>query len=381
VSPGTRSGAVKCVVWDLDGTVLSGVAVETPVGQPLRTRPEALRAMAVLEERGIANSVASRTDPSVAEAVGRHPALADRFVAAQFGWGHKSEAISRIAAELDIAVSDVAFVDDSPFERAEVAAVLPEVLVLAPDELYASLDTPALRPSVVTEDAGRRVERYRTERQRREAERDFAGTREQFLASCDIRLAVGVARPAHADRLAEMAERTHRFNTSGARWPASAVRAMIDDPRWYVPVAWLSDRFGDHGMIAAAFVERGPVAAGAAEAVAFVERGPVAAGAADAAGREWRMRLLMVSCRVAGRDVPIAMLRHIARSAAAGGAGGLLADLRPDRANVELRMLLRRAGFRARLSSGDSGRLLLARSLADLPPPAPPWLRVEESGD
>src|SRR5690606_18645258 len=141
---------VKCVVWDLDGTLWPEVAVELPAGQQPRPFPAALAAIERLEARGIVNSVASRTDPSVGGLLDRDPALRDRFVAGQRGGGHKGGALRRIAAELGIAPAAIAFVDDDPFERAEVAALLPEVLVLAPDQLYAQLDTPRFNPPVVT---------------------------------------------------------------------------------------------------------------------------------------------------------------------------------------------------------------------------------------
>lgn len=339
---------VKCVVWDLDGTVWPGVALEAPGDGLPEPFPAALAAMSTLESRGIVNSVASRTDPSLAGALAAHPSLAGRFVAPQLGWGDKSRAITAIADDLGIATEAMAFVDDSPFERAEVAAMLPGVLVRSPDELYAELDTPPFRPGVVTADAHQRVRRYRDEADRRRAERDFAGDRAAFLSSCDIRLTAGAAGPSDADRVAELAARTHRLNSTGDSWSADAVAALLTDESWFVAVARLSDRFGDHGLIGGALVHREPGA--------------------------WRLRLLMVSCRVAGRDVPIALLRWLSGRAAADGASRLLVDVRPSRANLELRVLLRRAGFTADTTNPDT--VTLTRH-TDPPPPPVPWLTVE----
>ena len=64
--------AVKCVAWDLDGTVWAGVAIESAEGAPAKkVFPEALHALALLEERGIVNSAVSRTDPSMQQALDR----------------------------------------------------------------------------------------------------------------------------------------------------------------------------------------------------------------------------------------------------------------------------------------------------------------------
>ncbi|MGA8117835.1 MAG: hypothetical protein WCA46_29720 [Actinocatenispora sp.] len=350
---------VKCVVWDLDDTVWPGVAIESSDDTLPTPYPAALAAMSLLAERGIASSVASRTDPSLAEAVRQHPDLADRVIAPQLGWGDKSEAVARIADELGIATSALAFVDDNPYERAEVGAVLPDVLVLAPDELYARLETPEFRPAVITEEARRRVAGYRQESVRRAAERDFAGPREAFLRSTGLTLTIRRAGPTDVDRVAELAERTHRFNTTGERWPADRIREVLADDRWLVPVARLADRFGDYGVISTALIERHPDGLPA-----------------------WQPRLLMVSCRAAGREVPIALLRWILRGARADGAQRLLVDVRPVAANLELRMLLRRAGFTAAEPGSGvpaEGTVLLARSVDDDLPEVP-WLRVVEEG-
>ena len=82
---------VKVVVWDLDGTVWPGVALESEAS-PEPYAP-VVAALDTLAERGILVSVASRNPESVGELVEASPALAGRFVAPQFGWGRKVEAL------------------------------------------------------------------------------------------------------------------------------------------------------------------------------------------------------------------------------------------------------------------------------------------------
>jgi methoxymalonate biosynthesis protein len=287
--------------------------------------------------------------------VEKNPDLAGRFVAPQLGWGDKSESILRVAETLGIDASAIAFVDDNAFERAEVAALLPRVLVLAPGELIERLDTPAFRPAADTTEARTRVDRYRDEERRREASAAFTGTREEFLRTCDMRLTVGRAEPADVARVVELVERTHRFNTTGERWDPARIRSIVDDPQWFVPVARLTDRFGEYGLIGTALVQCGSEGRAA-----------------------WRLRLFMVSCRAAGRDVPVALLGWLIRRARADGAREILVDLRPSVANVELRVLLRRAGFTAAEGPTGSGTILLARPV-DRDLPEVPWMSLVES--
>jgi FkbH-like protein len=342
---------VKCVVWDLDGTLWPGVAIESlDAGLP-EPFPAALAALATLEERGIVNSVASRTDPSLRALLLADPRLGRRFVTPQLSWGDKSEAIRTVAAELGIATGAVAFVDDNPFERAEVAAMLPEVLVLAPEELYARLESSTFRPDVVTADAQQRVRRYRDEQRRRTAEQGFAGAREDFLRASRIRLALRPAAPADLDRLAELVERTHRLNTTGEPWPADRLAPLLDSPEWTVTLAALTDRYGDYGTIGAAIVQH--------------------------TAPEWRLRLFSVSCRVAGRDVPVGLLGWLLDRARAAGAAQVTVDLRPAEANLELRILLRGAGFDVATDEPDAaGLITLARPTSPALPPVP-WLTIE----
>src|SRR5437868_3684554 len=111
---------IKCVVWDLDNTLLEGVAAE---GEPDGSAPpnaQMLDVISKLEAKGIVNSVASRNDPSMRDRLLSHPLLAGKFVAPQVSWEPKSAAVRRIAESLNIGLDTLAFVDDSPFERAEV---------------------------------------------------------------------------------------------------------------------------------------------------------------------------------------------------------------------------------------------------------------------
>src|SRR5207302_8327328 len=136
-----------------------------------------------LEARGIVSSVASRGDPALGQQMLAHPTLEGVFIAPQVGWEPKSQALKRIAEGLNIGLDALAFVDDSPFERAEVSYMLPQVLVLSPDEIRSALETHAFNPNRLTKEAGQRAEMYRAEELRRAAQDSFVGSRTDFLLS------------------------------------------------------------------------------------------------------------------------------------------------------------------------------------------------------
>jgi methoxymalonate biosynthesis protein len=328
---------VKVVVWDLDGTLWPGVALESaelPV--PF---PTGVAALDTLASRGILVSVASRNPAEVGELVERSP-LAGRFVAAQYGWGRKVDALRRIAAELDLGLDALAFVDDDPMERADVERTLPEVTVLAPDEVADALSWPEFDPGPVTAAARSRLDSYRQRERRRAARSAFDGTEEDFLRWCALRAAVRVAAPGDADRLGELARRTTQYNSTGVELPDRGVAVVLT----------LADRFGDDGLVGVAAVS-------------------------DPDSPEWTVDLAAVSCRAGGRGAVPVLLTAVARLARAAGARRLLVPCRLTERNVPVRLGLKQAGFTAAGRAADTA--VYGLDLAAVPS-YPDWISVEE---
>jgi FkbH-like protein len=353
----TRPRLIKCVVWDLDDTLWSGVQAE---GAPPQPRPAVLAVIDMLAARCIVHSVASRNDPATGARLLATPDLAARFVAPQIGWEPKDKALRRIAATLNIGLDSLAFVDDSPFERAAVAALLPDVLVLAPDEVPGLPDRAEFQPGPVTPEATRRTTLYQQAAAREAAEAAFAGSRVAFLRSCAMRLRIGLASEGDLPRLAEMVQRTNQLNSTGARYaPIEIARRVHDRKRYLCPVAGLTDRFGDYGLIGAALVDR--------------QGGPDGG---------WLVELLMLSCRVEGRGIPAALLRWLLDQAQAAGQPALAALYRPTPQNRQMVVLLRSLGFRAAAAASAAdplvaGATIFRRPLAEPLPPYPDWLQLE----
>ena len=351
---------VKCVIWDLDHTLLSGVYLESGA-QPPPPDPAMVTAAAQLRDRGIIHAIASRNPPEAARYAARVTGL--DFAATECGWGRKSEAVQRITADLGLAPDAVAFVDDDLYERAEVSSAVPEVLVLSPEDMAEAVGWPEFSPAVVTAEARRRGEMY-AERRRRLAEaRAFAGSRDEFLRYCRTQVTIAGATAEDVPRLHELSVRTHQFNTTGEAVPEPALRELIGSPAHQVTIVRLSDRFGDDGAVGGCVVELGP-------------------------GRAWTVTVLMMSCRAMGRGVIQALLAWLARSAAQAGAATLVVPCLITPRNVPLRLALAAAGFRATDDGapGGSGEssptggspgqpvVLFSRSLTGPPPELPDWV-------
>ena len=314
----STAGLVKCVVWDLDNTLLRGTYLEAAPGRP-PADPAISGLLAELGGRGIVHAIASRNPPEAAEYAAQ--ATGCEFVAAECGWGRKSEALTRIAAGLDISVDALAFVDDDPYERAEVGAALPGVRVLSPEDAADAVGWPEFSPAVVTEEGRRRAGLYRQRQHRQQAEQAFTGSHEDFVRACQTEVTIAAATSADVPRLHELSERTSQFNSAGQALPAASIEALLGAPATDVMTVRLRDRFADDGLVGGCVIDR--------------------------RDRVWTVPLLMMSCRAIGRGVIDSLLTWLAGRAASRGAAAVQVPCPVSERSVPLRLALAGAGFRA----------------------------------
>jgi FkbH-like protein len=344
---------VKCVIWDLDNTLLSGVYLESP-DRPPAADPAMLAAAATLRDRGIIHAIASRNPPEAAAHAARVTGL--DFAAAECGWGRKSDAVRQIVADLSIGADAVAFVDDDLYERAEVSFAVPEALVLSPEDMTDAVGWPEFSPGPVTAEARRRGEMYAQRRLRLQEARSFAGSRDEFLGYCETEVVIGPATAADVPRLHELSERTHQFNTAGEVMPEAVLRELIATPAHQVTTVRLRDRFGDDGLVGGSVVARG-------------------------ASGEPTVTLLMMSCRAMGRGVIEALLAWLAGSATRSGAATLAVPCVVSPRNMPVRLALAASGFRAAESGPpDRPAAVFCRPLSGPPPELPAWVTASEPG-
>lgn len=352
------SALIKCVVWDIDNTLLDGVYLES-AGELPRADPELLAVLRELAGRGILHAIASRNPPEAADYVRQVTGVG--FASVQCGWGSKAEAIGRIAADLSLAPAALAFVDDDLAERAEVAAGQPEVLVLTPEDAAEAPDWPQFSPAVVTAEARRRGEMYAERSRRQAAAGAFGGSRAEFLRQAGTRITIGPAAPADVPRLHELSVRTHQLNSAGQPRTEAEFAALVRSPGQQMVVLALADDYGDDGLVGAAILT-GPAPAGS---------GAAAAALGMAAP------LVMMSCRALGRGALDALLAWLCRQAAAAGAAELQVPCLVTDRNVPMRLALAGAGFRAEPGQVSAdGRAVFTRPLTGELPPLADWVRA-----
>lgn len=328
--------AVKAIAVDLDNTLWGGIVGDDGAENLLLDpRSEGRPYLALqrfllgLKQSGIVLAAISKNEPDAVDAVfaqRREMILKkDDFYDVFVSWDRKSVAISSFAETLGIGLDAVCLIDDSPHERAEALAALPDLIV--PDlPLDPNLRVPFLAASglfllpMLSADDVARSKRYAEDKDRRR-ERGAAIDLQQYLQSLHMRL---VARPIDRQSLARAAalvQKTNQFNLSTLRHQAAAVLDFSQRADGCAFGYELSDRFGELGMI-------GVILANARDESLFIDT--------------W-----VLSCRAFGRGVEQAMFDHILTWGRAHGARTVIAHYLPTDRNKLVRELLLGLGFEA----------------------------------
>ena len=240
---------VKCVVWDLDGTLWNGILIETDDVQTLQIRPEVLDTIRKLDERGIIQSVASKNDHQAAWPILEKLGVAEYFLYPQIHWNAKSESLKAIAADLNIGVDALALIDDSVFEREQVKAALPQVRTYDAADVRAILELPEFNVPVTQESRQRRA-MYQAEEKRsilRKAQKtDIA----EFIRSCHLRLEVFEPKTAEEIlRCYELIVRTNQLNMSGRKYSREEFDQILSGGNRKSFAMRCEDNFGSYGIV------------------------------------------------------------------------------------------------------------------------------------
>jgi len=356
--------SAKCLVLDLDNTVWGGVIGDDGLAGIVLGQGSALgEAFAAFQDyarelsrRGVILAVCSKNDEANAlEPFETHPEmLLKRADIASFvaNWADKATNIRAIAAELNIGLESLVFIDDNPFERALVRRELPMVAV--PEVGDDPTDFPAILSDAgyfealtVTDEDRQRSGQYQGNRLR-EALRGSTTDLPSYLRSLQMQLIwrrfdrIGMA------RTVQLINKTNQFNLTTRRYTEADVQAVMDDARAFGLQLRLLDRFGDNGIIAIVIGKM--------------------LNADELLIDTWLM-----SCRVLGRQVEQATLHLITAQAASLGARRLIGDYMPTPKNGMVKDHYARLGFNVTETGADGA----SRAVLDLSALAPAELFID----
>lgn len=333
---------IKCVVWDLDHTLWDGILSE---GDPVKLKDGITEIIKELDHRGILLSISSKNNMSDAMAQLEQFGLKEYFLYPQINWSPKSESMKIIKDKLNIGLDTFLFIDDQGFEREEVASIHPDIRTLNAAEYHSLLTMPALNPKMLTAESQRRRLMYMEEEIRQEEEK-YSETPRTFLERLNMKFTIAKANMEDLKRAEELTVRTNQLNSTGIQYDYQQLEQFMTDPDYCLLVCELTDRFGSYGKIGLVLLET---------------RTDI-----------WKIKLLLMSCRIVSRGVGTVLLSYIMKTAKAAGKR-LQAEFKKTGRNRQMMIAYQLANF---IEVGrDKDELLLENDLSTIQP-YPPYIEI-----
>jgi len=327
---------VKCLVLDADNTLWGGIIGEDGM-EGIRLGPDYpgsaylafQRRLLALQGRGLLLALCSKNNQAdVLEVLRAHPhqlLREEHFAATRVNWEPKPVNLQAIAQELNIGLDALLFVDDSDFECEVVRRQCPGVMVVqapgTPLELPECLDgIPQLEVLQLTDEDRRRATLYAGRRKDQQL-KATAVSLDDYLASLEMVMHVGLDDHRQAARIAQLTQKTNQFNLTTRRYTEADIIRCMDDPNWLVAHFRLADIFGDHGLVGVALIRL--------------------------EGETAEVDTLLMSCRIIGRGAETAFLAHLLGHLAQRGIRSVRGYYYPTAKNVMVNSFWPQHGFTA----------------------------------
>jgi FkbH-like protein len=330
-----KRSAKKVLVLDLDNTLWGGVIGDDGVeGIEIGTtspRGEAFRHfqqyVLSLSRRGVLLTVCSKNGHDNAiEPFVSHPEMVLRLadiVNFKANWDPKSENIRHIAAELNLGLDSLVFVDDNPAEIGIVRQFVPEVTCIClgedPSLFTVKLkDSRLFEVSSLTKEDLDRVSLYKQEADRQQLLGQSTDM-DSYLGSLSMVAHVSRFIPVDAPRISQLINKSNQFNLTTVRRTESEVLDILRSADHETFTLRLTDKFGDHGLIL------------------------VVVGKVD--GKDFIIDTWLMSCRVLKRGVEQETMNEILRLAKARGCARVVGVYLPTKKNGMVSDLYSSLGF------------------------------------
>ena len=297
-----RGKARKCLILDLDNTVWGGVIGDDglegiKIAQGDATGEAHLdlqRSALALRDRGVVLAVSSKNSDEVARKPFReHPEmlLKETHISVfQANWADKATNIRAIAAELNLGLDAMVFVDDNPFERDLVRQMLPDVAVPElPDDpaFYArTVMAAGYFEAVSFSDEDRNRSKSYEDNARRITLQRQAGNLAEYLRSLDMKITFAAFDAIGRARISQLINKSNQFNLTTRRYTEAQVAELETTRDAFTLQVRLEDKFGDNGMISVVICRSSQPAT-------------------------WDIDTWLMSCRVLGRQVENMVLREL----------------------------------------------------------------------
>lgn len=310
---------IKLVIWDADNTLWNG-SVYYADKEAVTIKPGTEAALKELDKRGIAITMCSKNDYKDVDLMLKKFEIDKYFKQPQIGWGFKSEAIKKLADIFKFSFQEMLFIDDDPFQRAEVASQIPDINITELSDPIDVLSIEGIKPENETEEDKKRVQILKEDRSRGEAEKNYKGDYKDFLKQCNIKMLVREIAEEDWPRVVQLLNRTNELNATGNRYQLDELKKSYKVNKDRILVSELVDKFGNYGLIAESIID-------------------------TTTPETWSIRDLTVSCRTMGRGIGSALVLIILHLAKKNNIKKVWGYVVPTESNWRMQSLFEKRGF------------------------------------
>ena len=321
----------KCLVLDLDNTLLGGVLGEDGIDgvkiggdYPGKAYLFFQKALAELGKNGVILTICSKNNErDVLELWEKNPFMAlkkENIAAYRINWNNKADNIIALSKELNIGLDSMVFIDDNPTERELIKQALP--MVEAPDFPKEPYELPMFfkmllddyfRIYSLTDEDKKKTEQYKANAARAREQSHFADMT-SFLRSLQMKLTIEPLNDFNLARIAQMTQKTNQFNLTTKRYSDADIKKLHEEgcKIWCLSV---EDRFGDNGITGLLIV------------------------------KDDTIDELLLSCRILGKGIEFAFVKTIMKLLRDAGVDEIKAAFVPTAKNGQVSDFYDRCGF------------------------------------
>lgn len=261
----------KCLIMDLDNTMWGGIIGDDGIENIQvgdlgigKAFTELQQWAKQLKERGIILAVCSKNSEDAAGApFEKHPDMVlrkDDFAVFIANWETKVDNIRHIRSVLNIGFDAMVFIDDNPFERDMIRQNIPGITVPElpedPADYLPFLQSLNLfETASFTEEDSIRTQQYQEEAKRTVFQRSFASEGD-YLGGLGMTAITEGFTKFNIPRVSQLTQRSNQFNLRTRRYSEKEAEQLSASANHTCLAFSLSDKFGDHGLIAIVILEK-----------------------------------------------------------------------------------------------------------------------------
>lgn len=329
----------KAIIFDCDNTLWKGIIGEDGMeGIDMSASSHhgkfyhAVQQMAVfLSKRGVIVGLCSKNNEAdVIEVLKNHKDMIlkeEHIVLHKINWLDKASNLRSIAADLNIGIDSLVFIDDSNFEINLIKEQVPEVLAIQVPTNIADYPNLILNNIykyfnlTLNSDDAKKTEMYKQQFQRENAKNAF-GSIDDYLASLEIELKILKDDTSYIPRISQLTQKTNQFNLTTYRYTETQIEQFMTSDKHFVFAMFVKDKFGDNGLTGVCIVKED-----------------------ESNSKNAIVDSLLMSCRIIGRNIEYVYVNTIIENISQKGYETLSANFIPTKKNAQVESFYENVGL------------------------------------